>query len=222
MNRTAAIALMSARLGFKTDASAALISRLTNTQNMLENGGIFILDPGGGTGFNTPLPWFLREEDTTLAVLNGVRTTALPTGFIAEVDGIPPHFFPPNLSRLRYLEKGPPTALGGVYFTPGAPRAYEVRASTIYWWPVPDANYTLTWSFMKGQPTLDTDIENEWLRLAPNLIIGHAGEEYALDLRDFEAAKHFAKMKYEGAKQLMVLNTRKAMQNRRTAIGRVK
>jgi hypothetical protein len=151
-----------------------------------------------------------------------VRTTALPAGFLSEYDDIPPHFVPPDLSQVRYLEKGPPTSLGRTYDNAGAPRAYEVRATTIYWWPEPDDDYTLTWSFMKAQPTLDTDIENEWLRLTPHLICGHAGEEYALDVRDFEAAKHFAKMKYEGAKQLMVLHTRKLMQNRRTAIGRVK
>lgn len=178
MDRNTAIARIQRGLGFRTDLVEEIASAMREQQRLLEMGKTF--------------PKFLLQEDQTLALVAGNQSVAFPTRFlqVSEEDGL--SYI--NSSGKRVIVPRRPFAeaqeIYGTY-DPQGPLAYSLRASSFHFWPVPDENYTITYSFYQGGEVLDTNIENSWLLHNPDVLIGAAGISIATDLRDASAVQTF-------------------------------
>lgn len=190
MNRSDAISRLQRGAGFLTGQTDTIISCLQEAQRLLENG--------------RTLPVFLIQEDQTLAVASGTGETALPTGFIREVDNEELRYVPSGATVPRFLEK---TNLKNAVKTfagddAGAPRAYVLRNSGLLIYPERDQAYSLTWSYYKHSVSLADEVStNEWLQDengGPEALIGKAGMILAADLKDEISYKKFAAMYAEG------------------------
>jgi hypothetical protein len=169
------------------------------------------------------MPWFLRKDDQPLALVADATSITLPADFLREVEDEGPWFPDSTGTGIPpiFLEK----AVAGVArrtFTgsTAGPQIYQVRNTDLFIYPASDEDMTLYWTYYGKDVTLDNDVENQWLKWVPNLLIGYAGQGYASDLRDTAAAEEFKRMKLEGQRQLLVLNVAREATNRRTSIGR--
>lgn len=222
MERDTAVALIKQKCGFRRASTLdeKIVSALKNSQEVLEKGGLMT-----EAGYVTELPWFLRKDDQELTLLAGENSITLPSDFIREVEDEGPWF--PNTNGTGnppiYLEKaGSGVARRTFPGSTSGPQVYQVRSTDLFIYPATDENLTLYWTYIGKDTALDSNIENAWLKWVPQLLIGHAGQGVASDLRDMEAVKEFSRLKVEGQKQLLILNVQREMSNRRTAIGRNK
>lgn len=219
MDRDTAVNLIKQKTGFRTSGESAIIAALQASQETLSFGGVMT-----EANYSTEVPWFLLVEAQTLDLTAGSNLVALPDDFIKEAEDTGPWF--PNLVTGTgqppvYLEKASPgfaqrTLLGTV----SGPQVYEIRADEIWIYPAFDEDVTLYWSYYAKDVILDSNIENKWLKWVPSLLIGHAGQSYAADVRDKEAATEFSRLKLEGQKQLLTQNVQRQTANRRTSFGR--
>jgi hypothetical protein len=83
----------------------------------------------------------------------------------------------------------------------------------------PDAIYTVKMVFFKQDATLTANIENEWLKHIPFLLIGKAGKELAQDLRDANALAFFTDMIAENDSLFTRHNIARRQANREYMIG---
>ena len=60
----------------------------------------------------------------------------------------------------------------------GTPKAYALDNRYYRIFPTPDASYKLKHIYYKQDTSLSTNIENQWLKYAPFLMIGVAGQNY--------------------------------------------
>lgn len=169
-------------LGFRSDLSDEINDAILEAQDELEG--------------RATLPWFLIEEDATMATVADTATIALPTDFIRETED--PFRFTDSDGEARVIEKREFEAAQRAY--PGAttesdyPFVYALRLNTFHFFPTPDAAYTITYSYYKKATQLTSDINNVWLANVPNLIVGRAGLILARDLRDPDAVGIFTRM----------------------------
>jgi len=73
MTRNEAVAELQLGLAFRSDRTTECINALQQVQKLREGG-------------RNSLPWFLLQEDQTLAVTAGTREYSLPTGFLGETE----------------------------------------------------------------------------------------------------------------------------------------
>jgi hypothetical protein len=206
MLRSAAISRIQQGLGFRTDLTTVIISALQEAQRDLE-------------GAQT-LPWFLINESQSLAVTLASQVVALPTGFLRIVEDEQPYFT--LAGDTTFLEKKPFDEAKIFYSgtDPGTPAAYTLRSASMTVWPVPDANYTLTWSFYARGTLLDGEITNTWLTSCPELLIGLAGLLVAADLENEMATKKFGAMYQKWDAWLQQEITARDEQGNARALGR--
>lgn len=181
MLRSTAVSRIQRGLGFRTDLEDECISALQEAQREFERA--------------RTLPWFLVEEDQTLSVTSGTQTVALPDGFLMEVEDDGLHYTSTD-AGLVYLTKRPFDEAKLYYrdTDAGEPLSYSLRKASLYVFPEPDTNYTLTWSYFKAADVLTSDVENAWLENVPELLIAKAGLILAMDLENADSTKKFAAM----------------------------
>lgn len=167
--RSTAVARVQRGLGFRTDLEDEIIDALQEAQRTLERG--------------KSLPYFLLQEDQTLAVASGSADVSLPTGFIKEKEDEPLRYTDSdgNLIKPEKL----PLDIGTARFLSadaGKPIAYVLRKAGITFFPERDTDYSLTWSYYKAADVLTTDITNDWLTYAPEVLVFAAGVIVAADM----------------------------------------
>lgn len=186
MDRDTAVQRVQEGLGFRSDLSSTIILRLQEEQRILERG--------------RTLPKFLLREDQPLALAINTNSVTLPTDFLRR-----------HNSEARYLpadstiyEVVPWRNYDEAYAAysdrdPAGPKVAVLRSSTILFFPVADAAYTIYWNYYAKADLLTTNIENDWLANAPEILIGGAGLRIARDLRNKSAVDLFSAMKQEAA-----------------------
>jgi len=176
MLRSEAITIIKRGLGFRQTQDAAIISALKQVQRDLELG--------------QTLPNWLLVFDVEIPVVAGTGAYVLPPGFIRLHDDYPPYFYDTydtyvELSRRRSDEP----------ITTAEMRHYVLLDKTrIEFNPVPKVAGIVYLTYYKAALPLDSDIENAWLKHAPNYMIGLAGLAVAGDVRDKGAAEKFGLM----------------------------
>jgi hypothetical protein len=183
MLRSEAVARIKRGLDFRTVGDDNIVSQLQESQRYLERG--------------KTLPHFLIfQEDFALTA--GTAQYAVPTRFLMEADDEPFHYVDDE-DEYAFLEKlSYPEALERFGQEAGAPRAYALLSSRNFvFFPTPDTDLTLTWSYYRGGEVLTSDIENVWLAENPEVLIGHAGMVYAKDLGNVVAATRFGDLYQE-------------------------
>lgn len=174
-------------LGFSTTLADTIVLRMQESQRDLERG--------------KTLPKFLLLEDQTLTLAQGASSVALPDDFLRRSNTMP-RYTPtgtdiPTTIPWRNWDELRETLLDS---DPAGPKGFVLRNDTIYFLPVADIAYTVTWDYYQKDALLTSNIENLWLANAPELIIGDAGMRIALDKRDKDAVALFTQM-YKQARQ---------------------
>lgn len=180
MTRDEAIAEIQFHLGNRSDLFDRIVAELKRAQRLLEQG--------------RSLPWFLKEEDATLALASGSADVAFPTGFLRENEDEAFHFTDSETGSVVYLEKIN-LRIGESRFSDeaaGQPIAYAIREGGWKFFPERDTAYTLNYGYYKSGGQLDSDSSDHlWLVNAPDILIGKAGSSIAATLQHAAAKAHF-------------------------------
>lgn len=181
MTRDEAVALVKQGLGFKTAMDSAIITTMKACQTNLELG--------------PTKPWFLLSEDATYTTVAGERRIPLPPDFLEEYEEGAIYYAPTDGDEIP-LTKDISEQLRSVYASTssGTPEAYALVGNYFQLYPTPDDAYLLRMKYYQRATILNSNLENEWLKWAPNILIGQAGSQIAAGIRDWKAKETFDSM----------------------------
>jgi len=216
MTRAEAVTLIQRQLAFRTNLEDEIIAELQAAQIQLEAEAI--------------KPWFLVSEDSYIDTTSDEQRVAVPSDFIEEVDEAVLRYVPDDVSGDDPeidLIKGDYDELRKTYsdedtgtVEAGAPEAYALLGNYFRIFPTPDDTYTLHMIYYKQDTTLSTNVENNWLKYVPYLLMGVAGQQIAGGpLRDKDAFAIFQSWEAKGRDALMRKNTSRDVANRNLQIG---
>ena len=196
MTRDEAVDYIKMQLGFRTDQTANIISNLKLAQITLEG--------------EPTLPWFMMSDLTTLTTVADTATLSIPGGFLREEEDVKLTYFPePDAENPTpvQLRKDDYDLLARLYAAEdtGPPVAFALLKDQFHFFPTPDDAYTIKLYYLIEQTTLDTNVENNWLRYTPLLVMGMAGKYMSSALRDDRAAAVFSDWENRGR---LMLNNR--------------
>ena len=210
MTRSEAIARVHLHLGFRSNLDTEIIDALQDAQVTLEEDEF--------------LPWFLLVEVASISTVADEERVPTPADFIRESEETALWFYDAAADedeRWNELEKADIDTLRNVYQDKtGEPEAYALDQRYFRIKPIPDAIYTLKLGSYYAQDTvLSSDVENNWLKHVPDLMIGRAGMKLASASRDQVAYQEFERMASRGMATLIKQNTAREMANRRLVMG---
>lgn len=182
MIRSDAVTRIQQGLGWRSDKSTQIITALQDAQLELETAGT--------------LPWFLKTEVTSLVTVASTQTVSLPTDFLRESeDGDGGLYLYDSTAEVedqwKMLEKDDYNYLRDNLPGDGKPEAYYLHETQFFLFPIPDAVYNLRLIYYKKDTSLSTDVENDWLKWASDVLMWKAGLRLA---EDFESATLITKM----------------------------
>lgn len=186
MLRSIAVARVKQMLGFKRNLDAEILQAMIEQQEDLER--------------SSELPFFLRKKYSGFATAANVQSVAAPADFIREWDNDVLSIVATNgtSSFIQELRKDDDNFLRLRYPTTDGtnlPLGYSRLDKTFYFYPTPDAIYTLDGSYYaKDQSLASGDIENKWLRELPLILVARAGMLVATGLRDQVAMQSFVQL----------------------------
>ena len=200
MDRDSAVALLKLRLGNNALASldALIVTEMQFVQRTILEQGPF-------------KPWFLETNGLVTSVAS-TRAASLPSDFIKEVDeqafwryGT----YPDELSLVE-MEKGDADNLSYLYGEESkAPTTYTLYGEgSVELYPLPDDAYTFKLYYYAHDTVLSSNIENNWLKHAPDLLIAETGiiiaEQY---IQSPEMGATFEKAKQRAERRLVSHDT---------------
>lgn len=162
-------------------------------------------------------PWFLQAS-APLATTAGLRTVALPSNFMREIEGDPLLYVDSNGNE-KELEKDEPWSALPQYTGTGEPKVYYLRGDNIVILPTPDAVFNLTLPYVAKDAVLGTNLENRWLKDGTFWLIGAAGAMRAHDLRDEASKSWFVEMAAAGRTSVERATSARLHVNRRYVFG---
>ncbi len=216
MTRDEAVAEIQLQLAFRTTLSTEIISHLQQAQRELE------LAP--------TLPWFLISEDSYQDTVSGEQRVTLPSDFLDETDQAVLRYVPstpsaddPEVDLFKddydALRKTYMDTTTGIIQT-GPPESYALVGNYFRIFPTPDDEYRLRMIYYAEDDVLDTDIENNWLKYCPLLLMGKAGKKIALGpLRDQLAYGIFDSWEKEGRSLLLTREVTRDLSNKNLQVG---
>jgi len=168
MLRNACRDLIALRLGNRTDLDAAIVAEMQLAQEVvMEGSGQFT-------------PWFLETELATSSCEANEERLALPTDFLAEVEEQPLWLYDSTAAQpFTELKKDSYDVLLQQYPEAGRPRAYALTEGYFLLKPTPDVVYSFKTRYYAMAESLSSNIENDWLKYAPDLMIAVVGEVMA-------------------------------------------
>lgn len=211
MDRDSARARIQQTLGFRTDKTTEIISALQEAQVILERSAV--------------LPWFLQTEVASISTVNGEERVPIPSDFLREWEEDPLWYFVAGTGgdddAWTELAKEDLAFLRDAYPGSGKPIAYALDVKYFRIFPTPDAIYTLKMVYYKTDTVLSTNVENQWLKYFPYLMIGEAGRLFSPGLRDKDATAQFSRWAAEGRAQMLIENEARIHSTRRYIMGGV-
>ena len=201
MTRDEAVVEMQNILGYTAIQVEPCQRGLLNAQQRLEAGPI--------------RPWFLKEDRAYTSCTPGEQRILLPTDFLEEDEDSALWYHPTDGTQdqeivkddLDFLIKNQATIAGldeDDAPIQGIPKFYALSANYFRLFPTPDAAYTIRMIYFKKDTILDSNIQNNWLKYAPWLLIGEAGLPLSVSSRDKVAQAEFARLRQTGG---LTLNT---------------
>lgn|SRR3990167_2641242 len=180
MNRDTAVSLLKGRLKRASDTAldTTIISEMQFVQGTVLEGAI-------------NLPWFLLSENQTASTTIDEERISLPVGFLREYEE-GALWVQNDDGTWKELIKDDYDALANRFTTNGKPRYYALDGEYFRLKPTPDAVYALKIRAYVADSVLSTNIENQWLLYATDLLIAETGFIMASRyLRDEPAAQTF-------------------------------
>lgn len=187
MMRSEAITIIKRGLGFRQTQDAAIVAALQQAQRDLEHG--------------KTLPNWMLEFDAAMPVTANVSTVTTPSLFLRLHEEYQPYYLDTTGNRVYLPRKNLMEALDAYKgSTLTLPQVFVLlNNTTIKLIPTPVTSFTMWLTYYMGEPILSSEIENAWLKFAPNYIVGMAGMSVAGDLRDAGALQKFSSMAKMGA-----------------------
>jgi len=208
VTRDEAVAEVQRGLGFRADLASHIVAALQSAQRELEGGAV--------------LPWFIRIQDDPIVLVADQQRYPLPETFIREDEDFGP--FWTGLGGEDVFHLGQLNYSTGVTLFRGAnaggPVAYAIRKDHLYFWPIPTEEVTFHWHWFEKQDVLDSNIENAWLREAPDLMIAVAGRQMAMNLRDAAALQLFTDREARWKVWLETQHVARSESNQQYVLGR--
>ena len=199
MTRDEAVALMKQRMGNNNDTSldALIVTEMQFVQSTL-------LEQA------PELPWFLYGSQD---VVESTEEITAPTGYLREFAGTPLQVY--NGNKFVKFSKGDQVSLDAYDFntTYAYPVAYaneelnvnEVNLRVFGW--DGSSNYTVRWNGYYADTALSTNVENKWLKFAPDLLIAETGVIISSQYNSFmQFAQIFADQKNKALARLQARN----------------
>lgn len=198
MLRDIAVALLADRMN-RTDLTTRIINEMQFAQTQLEN-DVF-------------LPWFLLTDVVSKSTVALDERLALPTDYLREPDEDESNVW------LTDSTTSPPTRNDlakntyGILVTKyknskyAQPLEYAVVNNYMRLRPIPDKIYTIQFLYYAADALLTTNIENGWLREAPDLLIAQTGMQITKYPRDDVRYKMFSDDYKTARTALMVVDT---------------
>ncbi len=167
MTRDEAVSLIKGRLGRNslTALDAIIVSEMQFVQATILEGGAVT-------------PWFLEDETDSLVTVAGSRDVAMPSDFIKErEEGAFWRFGTAgDDTTLVELYKGDTVEqLPAVSSTSSVPTQYAMFGTGVKLAPVPNEAYSLRLYYYSTATVLSSDVENAWLKYAPDWLIAETG-----------------------------------------------
>lgn len=168
MTRDEVVSILVERLGNRPALIPSIIMEMQISQAMkMEQNGKF-------------QPWFLTTEYAIETTEVGENRIPLPDDFLMEVEekGL---WIKNSEEKWVPLKKRPEDELTEFYGdTPAAPKEYALTGLNFLLFPVPDAAYQIRFKYIASQEVLNSDVENNWLKYAPDLMIALVGHTLSL------------------------------------------
>ncbi len=218
MKLSRAISNIKRGLGYRLAGDAGIIEAIEDAQEQMET-----------TWTLQPIPWFLLSERSVATSPGEEERLLLPSDFIMEVeqdalwlqleDGGEVALKKYDADDLRTMSQNY-SATDLIDIERRGCFSYALTGDYFRIFPRPSAARTYKMMYYQRQPVVtDPDSTNRWLTYAPWVLIGSAGEELAMGLRDGAAKQHFQQKKSAGIEALTVFTTERELANRRMAMG---
>jgi hypothetical protein len=209
MTRDQAVARIKRHLGFKQTLDTEIVEELQDAQIDLE------LRPGK--------PWFLLSEESTTTTTPNDDRVLVPADMLEEHEDGGLEYVPSDPDELPVKLKKDEWQVLKKNFREtanGPPKAYALVGQYFRLLPPPDLAYTLRFIYYKKALLLTSNIENEWLKYAPRLLMGIAGMKIAGGpIRDTVAYNLFQGWEQQGTVALINQNTAREMANMELQMG---
>ena len=210
MTRDQGVALIKQHLAFRQTLDTEIVTNLQFAQTNLEAA--------------PTKPWFLVSEDTYATLTADEERLAIPDNFLEEVEDAVVKYRPddwPDEPEVD-LTKDQYDVLRRNFAEEeaGPPQAYALLGNYFRIFPLPDDTYTIRLIYYKRDTTLDTNVENGWLKHVPLLLLGSAGLLIAGGpIRDKTAYDLFTNWVATGTKLLLSQNVAREMANMTMQVG---
>jgi len=154
------------------------------------------------TGSLPELPWFLISEIVTSETTADEERLAVPSDFLREHDDGTLWRFDSSADEEDQWINLPKSDYDELVKTYGSstdkPLYYALIGDYFRLKPTPDAVYPIKMLYYAKDTVLNSNIENDWLKYAPEVLQGEAGRRMALAFRDKGAMEYFEDMRNEG------------------------
>lgn len=218
MNLQRAVNIIKRQCGFRPTGDATIIEVIQDSQEQIET-----------TYPIEPLPWFLLTERASVAAPANEERLLLPTDFILECeedalwlqlpDGGERLLRKYDADDLRELTSHMTTAEMASNRT-SFKFSYALTGDYFRIFPTPDLSYSYKMIYYQKQEVMsDVSAENRWLKYAPWVLIGMAGENYAHAIRDATAMSYFQQKKGAALEAITNHTIARQIANRRMAMG---
>ncbi|NIS77756.1 MAG: hypothetical protein GTO00_09120 [Deltaproteobacteria bacterium] len=179
MLRDNAVSLIQQGLGFRSDLSTQIITMMQYVQeDVLEE--------------RPTLPWFLLEEFSEAETTANEERLLLPADFLGEYEEGTLWLYTPTADPGDQWQDIPKDFLDNIKTgETGSPEAYALTNKYFRLAPIPDAVYKIKMVYYKKGQSLATNIENEWLANAGDLLINLTGQYMAEDVGNDKALAKF-------------------------------
>ena len=168
------------------------------------------------------LPFFLRKVDDTFVTIAGDNIIERPDDYIRLWDEDPFSIIFTNEDGAQYnvpLKKGSQRYLRQRFTGETFPMGFSEVGTQLQLFPVPTQEYPLIISYYANDTPLVANIENNWLKYLPGLMIGRAGFIVATGIRDQNAQTLFGGLAAAGTEKLAQMTTAQDEAGSRPVIG---
>lgn len=198
MNRDSFVLLLKSRLTRAGDSTldAKIISELQFVQGILEAEAF--------------LPWFLVGVNTSMVSVAATETVAPPATFLMELSEEKSLWIRNTDLTYSPLDKFEysPLATDEDYSGSGTPLAYSLLGNLFYLKPTPDAIFNFKLFGYFADTVITTNIENNWLKFAPDLMLAEVGKILAEKyMRDTELTATFVNDASVARSRLITVDT---------------
>lgn len=208
MIRDTLVALIASRLNNRTDLDDIIIAEMQLAQEFrMEQNGVF-------------QPWFMvTEKSYEITDVNEPRVP-VPEDFVMEVEEQGFWYFSGAESKWKKLTKVADEVGETKQLPAGPPKEYSLVGDHFTFYPTPDAVYSLRFRYAAKQLALSTNIENNWLKYAADLMIAEVGEAVASQhMQNEKLAALFRGGKKEAWTRLAIMHESRIHTNRDYTMG---